>query len=95
MLKRYVAYIGVFVHLEAQFLMAYSHCTGTGQGHVQGTGPGVVSANILYINVITSLRHGKEPGSSVCYCACHIPCTCTSPLPMQCKSLNTCISPEL
>ena len=45
-------------------IMAYSHCTGTGPGQVQGTRPGPMGTNILSRNV-PCLRQGKEPGSIV------------------------------
>ena len=57
--------------------MAYSHCMGTGLGHVQRTRPGAVGSNMLNSDVHTGLRQGKEPGSIV---------TCTCPVPMQCES---------
>ena len=37
-------------------LMAYSHCTGTGTGQVQGTGPGAMVTNMLHRNVHTGPR---------------------------------------
>ena len=52
-------------------VMTYSHCTGTGQ--VQETGPTAKGPNILYRNVHTGPRQGKEPGSIVSYCADPVP----------------------
>ena len=39
---------------------AYSRCTGTGSGPVQGTGPGAMSTDMLYRNVHTRLRQGRD-----------------------------------
>ena len=41
--------------------MAYSHCTGTVLGQVQGTEPGGMGPNVLYRNVHTGLRLGEVP----------------------------------
>ena len=49
--------------------MVYSHCTGTGQGQVQGTGLAPMGPNALYRNVHT----GQEPGLIVSYCASPVP----------------------
>ena len=64
---------------------AYSHCTGTGPGQVQGTGPGAMGTAMLYRNVHTGPRQGKGPRSIVSYCACQVPCTCPGPVPVQCE----------
>ena len=66
-------------------LLAYLLCTGTGPGQVQGTGPGAMVPNILYRNVHTDPRQGKEPGPIVSYCAGPVPCTCPGPVPVQCE----------
>ena len=44
--------------------MAYSHCRGTGPGQVQGTRPGLMDFNILYIKVHTVPR---QEGSRIHY----------------------------
>ena len=63
--------------------MAYSHYTGTTLGQVHGAGPGVMGPNILYRNVHTGLRQGKELGSIVSYYAGPVPSTCPGPIPVQ------------
>ena len=55
----------VTLHLEVDqlYIMAYSHCTGTGLGQVQGMGLGAMGPNIL------SPDRGKGiPGSIVSSC---------------------------
>ena len=54
--------------------MAYSHCTGTGPGQVQGMGLGAKGTYMLYRNVHTGLRQGKGPGSIVSCGARPVPC---------------------
>ena len=65
--------------------MDYSHCTETGSGQVQGMGPGAMDTDMLYRNVQTGPRQGKEPGSIVSCCASTVPCTCPGPVLAQCK----------
>ena len=66
-------------------IMVYSHCTGTGPGQVQATGPRAMSPNILYRNVHTGPKQGKEPGHIVSYCAGPCPYICLSPVLVQCE----------
>ena len=66
-------------------LMAYSHCTGTAPGRVQGIGLGAMGTNKFYRNVHTGWTQGKEAGSIVSYCAGPVPCTCLSPVPVLCE----------
>ena len=49
--------------------MACSHCTGTGLGEVQEPGPRAMGPNVLYRNVHTGPRQGKESDAIVSYCA--------------------------
>ena len=42
--------------------MAYSHCTGVELGQVEKMGPVRMGLDLLYRNVHTGLRQGKEPG---------------------------------
>ena len=64
-------------------VMTYSHCTGTGPEQVQGTAPGAMGTNILYRNVHTGLRQGKEPGPIVSYCARWVSRICPGSVFMQ------------
>ena len=68
-------------------VMACSHCSGVGPGQVQEMGMflGAMGTDMLYRNVHTGPRQGKEPGSIVSYCTCQIPCTCPGSVPVQCK----------
>ena len=70
-------------------LMAYSHCTGIGPGQVLGTELGLMGPDILYRNIHTGLRQGKEPVPIVSYCAGPIPSTCPGPVPVQCEQAIT------
>ena len=58
---------------------------GSRTGQVQGTLLEAMGPNILYRNVHTGPRQGKEPESIVSYCAGPVPCTCPCPVPMQCE----------
>ena len=66
-------------------MCAYGIRHGNGTGTVQGTGPGGMGPNILYRNVHSSPRQGNEPRPIVSYCAGPVPCTCSSPGPIQCE----------
>ena len=63
--------------------MAYSHCTVTGLGQVQGMGPGAMDPNILYRNVHTGPRQGRnqDPLSPIVL----VRCTCPGPILVQCE----------
>ena len=56
-------------------LMAYSHCMG----------PGTTGPNILYRNVHTGPRPGKEPRPIASFCAGPVPCICPGPILLQCE----------
>ena len=56
-----------------------------GLGQVQGTGPRQMGPHMLYRNVHTGLRQGKEPGPIAFYCISLILCTCPGSVPMQCE----------
>ena len=57
--------------------MAYSHCTRAG--------PELMGSDLFFRNVHIGPRQGKESGPIVFYRADHVPCTCPSPLPVQCE----------
>ena len=48
-----------------------------------------MGSNILYRNVHTGPRQGKEPGPIVSYGADPVPCTCPGPGPVQCEKAIT------
>ena len=54
-------------------------------GQVQGMGAEPMDPIILYSNVHTGQRQGKEPGPIVTCCAGPVPGTCPGPVPVQCE----------
>ena len=75
------AFVAVHSYNTKITFMVYSHCTGTEPGQVHEMGPRAVGTNILYRNVHTGPRQGKEPGSIVSYCVDPLPSTCLVPFP--------------
>ena len=65
------------------FVMACSHCKGTGLGQLQGAGVGLLGSKLFYRNGHTGPRQGKEPGSIVSYCAGPVPCHDPGPVHVQ------------
>ena len=65
--------------------MAYSHCTGKRLGTGTGIGTQLMGPSMLYRNVHTGPRPGKEPGSIVSYCANPVPCSTPGPVPVRCE----------
>ena len=79
--------VNIVKRIVDTFIKAYSHSTERAPEQVQETEMGLMVPTILYRNVHTVLRQGKELGSIVSYCAGPVPSLGPGPgpFPVQCE----------